>query len=245
MGKTSEVSTHLGGPLGFIGLVLMTGAAGALALVASFGGENETAEPDGPASMHDTAGTGDGDELVNVRTIPPSEPETEVRLAISREVEPDTDRPVAEEENVSVVPAPVLTLPAPPTGQPDQTARLPRQEEVVIREPVRAIRAPIRKADFVVRFKGLPEIEEYLELYRKDPEAGRAAFEAWARDKPELSGLTLTGVTYSDEAILTYVGAKDQIEPTASVRAIARRIQSVDGVRYADPDYTAQPGKGD
>lgn len=97
---------------------------------------------------------------------------------------------------------------------------------------------------FVVRFNDNPEIKRCLDLYRKDKAASRAEFAEWASKHPDMDGLTLHRVNYSGEAILRYTGAEDA-NPVSNAKAIQARLNELPFVRYADPDFTAFPGKGE
>ncbi|MEO0983295.1 MAG: hypothetical protein AAFX03_11665 [Pseudomonadota bacterium] len=99
-----------------------------------------------------------------------------------------------------------------------------------------------QSVDFIVRFNGVEEIDEVLGEFRSDPDAARAAFKAWAADKPPLQGLTLKDVTYSGECILTYTPDNDRRPVRAIAAEVRQRLEAAPGVRYADPDYTAHPG---
>ena len=88
------------------------------------------------------------------------------------------------------------------------------------------------------------KIDEHLSLFRKDEDGTRKAFSKWASEQPELNGLSLESVNYSGEAILIYEGAKDP-DPVSNAKEISSRLQSLESVRYADPDFNAFPGMGD
>jgi len=160
------------------------------------------------------------------------------------EVEPDNAIVVAEDTSGG---APIPKQPTEETV--DGPSRMPAETGTVSEEPpTPKPRAPIAqnfiKAGFVVRFNAGGEVDECLQLYRKDKDASRAAFAEWAAQHPELDGMHLQRVNYSGEAILTYDGAEDA-NPLRSAKQIQARLQSLAAVKYADPDYTAFPGKGD
>ena len=102
----------------------------------------------------------------------------------------------------------------------------------------------MEEAAFVVRFNDDPVLTSALNQYRSDKDASIKAFAKWAADHPELSGLTLVRVNYSGETILGYIGA-DDASPVSNAKDMQARLNSLPFVRYADPDYTAFPGKGD
>lgn len=152
-----------------------------------------------------------------------------------------------------------------PTIKPDVTvdgpARMPAETGTIIQDPPAPTPEPsppkprnmvpkplqpktLKRAAFVVKFKSSDKIDECLSLYRKDKEASRKAFTEWASHHPELAGMRLEKVNYSGEAILSYDGSEDPA-PVSNAKQIAARLNGFDAVKYADPDYTAFPGKGD
>jgi len=102
----------------------------------------------------------------------------------------------------------------------------------------------LEEAAFVVRFNDDPDLTPVLAQFRSNKEASQKAFAEWAAQHPELSGLTLVRVNYSGETILGYRGA-DDATPVSNAKDMQARLNSLSIVRYADPDYTAFPGKGD
>ncbi len=91
--------------------------------------------------------------------------------------------------------------------------------------------------DFIVKVRGDGELDACLEAYREDPRRGRELFRRWASDKPQLDGARLSGSTYSGEAIISYDTPADA--PRRFTEEIHDRLMSINGVAYADRDYTA------
>ena len=147
---------------------------------------------------------------------------------------PARDEPADETiDGPSRVPAVKPSLPLIPKPQPDPRPKPPKSGGQILEE-----------AAFIVRFNDNPEINRCLQLFRKDKAASRAEFAEWASKHPALDGLSLERVNYSGEAILSYRGANDA-NPASSAKAIQARLNDLPFVRYADPDYTAFPGKGE
>lgn len=142
----------------------------------------------------------------------------------------------------------------------DGPDRMPAETDTIIDEPQVVEPKPVPKPDikpptrpggrilkeaaFVVRFNDLPELDAHLKQFRKDKAGSRAAFAKWAAKHPELNGLTLERVNYSGEVILNYRGA-DDANPATNAKEIQARLNGLSFVRYANPDFTAFPGKGD
>ncbi len=96
--------------------------------------------------------------------------------------------------------------------------------------------------DFIVKFRGVPEVDAALTLFRREPEAAAAAFADWAAGQARLEGFRLTGASYSGEAILTRNFPASGPPTPASVRAVQEQLLGHDAIAYADPDYRAQTG---
>jgi len=218
------------GLIGVVALALLGGAGGTIAYSA-FGG----AETGG----HSTA------------DIPDPEPDNSVDLADSTSgavAVPDIvlDEPVdgpgrMPAKTDTITQEPDASEPAPPAPKPE-----PEPPAPVPKPPrPRAPQAPtLGKAAFLVRFNKGIAIEESLATFRKDKDASRKAFADWAKRHPELDGMRLERVNYSGEVILAYDGSKDA-DPVSNAKQIAERLRGFEAVLYADPDYTAFPGKGD
>lgn len=169
-----------------------------------------------------------------------------------------SDAPESESENsITIAEEASGDVPdfQPPTKETvDGPIRMPAETDTVSDDPPAPgplparPRAPIAtpdiKAAFVVRFQRGGKVDECLSLYRKDKDASRDAFADWASQHPELDGMRLQRVNYSGEAILAYDSSEDA-KPLANAKQLQARIQSLESVRYADPDYTAFPGKGE
>ena len=182
----------------------------------------------------------------------------------AEQVEPAA-RPIAEglaDNSVEIsetVSADVPELSDPAFETVDGPNRMPAEtgtiiDEAPVKPPVRPIMAPkdgpksgervLKQAAFVVRFNDNPELDRHLKAFRKDKAASRAAFAKWAAKHPELDGLTLERVNYSGEVVLSYRGA-DDANPVTNAKEMQARLNDLPIVRYADPDYTAFPGKGE
>jgi hypothetical protein len=149
------------------------------------------------------------------------------------------------DERVDRDPSPLIgTLPDVPVPlDPTQDDPAVQPEEV----PLKTITAQARGAEvtFVVRIKGVPEIESVARLYNKDPAAAEQAFADYVERTPALEDFSLVGASYSGEIKLAYQ-MPPGTEPTrAAIRLVQEKIMAVDGVAYADPDYVAHPGKVD
>ena len=96
---------------------------------------------------------------------------------------------------------------------------------------------------FIVRLKGRPEIDTICRNYKRDRAAAEAAFADLAAEIPTLRDFRLVGASYSGEINLTY-RLPPGVEPTrGQIEDIRKRILSIDGVAYADPDFVAHPGE--
>ena len=120
----------------------------------------------------------------------------------------------------------------------------PAVRPVPLPNPPQPNRRILEEGAFIVRFNKDPDLDRHLKMFRSDKAASRAAFAKWAAQHPELDGLTLERVNYSGEVVLSYRGA-DDADPVASAKAMQARLNELPFVRYADPDYTAFPGKGE
>ncbi|MEH6489725.1 hypothetical protein [Hyphomonas oceanitis] len=96
---------------------------------------------------------------------------------------------------------------------------------------------------FIVRIKGAPEIDSIARLYKKDPAAAQQTYADYVGRTPQLADFALVGASYSGEIKLAYQ-MPPGTEPTrAAISDVQKKIMSVDGVAYADPDYVAHPGE--
>lgn len=219
--NTSRIS---GGLLGVIALALAGSGAGAVGFWALGGDNSDVAEPAMKPVLQEIA-----DNSVDIsETVPedPQETEDPVYEAI--------DGPQRLPADVDIIdPAPVTPAPR-PDDPPIQRPNPP---------PISRPRF-LKQAGFIVRFNDEPELGAILKGFRGNKEKARAEFKKWASKHPELSGLSLERVNYSGEAILSYRGA-DDAAPALNAKEIQARLNDVPFVRYADPDFTAFPGKGE
>ncbi len=207
-----------GGILGVIALALAGSGAGVIGYYALGDGDAEQVDP-------------------AVKPLANSEGENSIEMSdIILPPRPDQDEPAFEAiDGPDRMPAETGTIIEEPPTLPAEPQTAP--------PPVPAGRI-LKEAAFVVRFNDNPEIKRCLDLFRKDKDAARAEFAEWASKHPALDGLTLHRVNYSGEAILRYTGA-DDANPVSNAKAMQARLNGLPFVRYADPDFTAFPGKGE
>lgn len=204
------------GLLGVVAIAVLGGAGGTLVYTA-FGGSGLSASSDrAPDNTIDVADTTSG---------------VDVAPAIKPDVTVDGPARLPAEAGTIVV--------DPPAPKIEQSQQKPFDMNSPPPPP-----NTLKRAAFVVKFNRGDKIDECLALYRKDKDASRKAFLEWASHHPELAGMRLEKVSYSGEAVLAYDGAKDP-DPVSNAKQIAARLNGSDAVKYADPDYTAFPGKGD
>lgn len=130
-------------------------------------------------------------------------------------------------------PATQQTVPVPPP-QASTTPPQPR--------PVQAETFPVRRADFIVKFRANPSIDEVISTWRRDRDAARAYFQTWAAGDPLFSQMEVSGCSYSGELILSTDIGGGPLPAEAEVDALVERIRAHGAVAYADPDFTAHPG---
>lgn len=219
--NTSRIS---GGLLGVIALALAGSGAGAVGFWALGGNDSEVAEPAMQPALDQIA-----DNSVEISETVPEDPgETEHQ---SYEAVDGPQRLPAVVDTID--PAPVTPAPKPedPPASKPQNPILPKPRF-------------LKQAAFIVRFNDEPELSDILKGFRSNKEKTRADFKKWASKHPELAGLSLVRVNYSGEAILGYRG-EDDPNPALNAKEIQARLNDVPFVRYADPDFTAFPGKGE
>ncbi len=98
------------------------------------------------------------------------------------------------------------------------------------------------EARFIVKIEDVPEVDDIVETYRRDPAAAREAFRQWASGQTGLSGLRLESCSYSGELVLSHPFADDQPNTRMARDRILTRIRSNPNVAYADPDFVASTG---
>jgi len=216
----NKIETHRGAQLGVAALAVVSVAAGAFAWMNSGNSDAREMPSNNSETVEATART--GNDIVLPGMGDPAPKPRDLAPAAARVDAPDRVDPAS---------------PVPP--KPD----VPKDTTDPKPAPTRGVSNRLEKASFVVRIKGVEHVDQCLELYRKDKDAAEAAFMKWASTEPALDGLSFVSANYSGEVILSYKGDEDA-NPVTSAKELQKRITSVEGVRYADPDYTAHPGKG-
>lgn len=119
----------------------------------------------------------------------------------------------------------------------------PAKQDTVEVKPAAAQRGA--EVTYIVRIKGVPEIDEAARLYRRDYAGAQKTYRAYQAKTPALENFRLVGSSYSGEVKLAYDLAPG-VEPSRDVvQSIQDKLTTIDGFSYADPDYIAHPGKGD
>lgn len=184
-------SVHSGGPLGWVGMAAMAGAAGLITLSAG----NMFTAPE-PEDARQTAAAA-GKALSNTT----ERLKADIRTPLLKDKGSESDLPV---------------IPAQATGS---------------------------EVTFIVRLKGAPEVDTIARNFKRNRPAAMEAYAELVRTRPALKDFRLVGASYSGEITLAYA-LPPGTEPTrATIMGIQKRILSVEGVAYADPDYIAHPGK--
>ncbi|MBI1361333.1 MAG: hypothetical protein GC155_13735 [Alphaproteobacteria bacterium] len=101
---------------------------------------------------------------------------------------------------------------------------------------------PGQDMEIVVKFKDDAKVKDIVDTFWKDAGAARAKFNAFKRNRPEMSDVTLDRVTYSNELVLVHAGGGSAAQRLAAMRDIAKRLAAAPDVSYAEPNMTAQPG---
>ena len=137
----------------------------------------------------------------------------------------DTFGGSAPEQSASWIPDWVLE-------QPEATPMLVPAQAETKREPA---------ATFIVRFKDAPALDPVYKTFRRDRANAEATYNAWAEDKPALTGLYLSGASYAGELIL----ALPQDDPLGrSAQDVLDALSEMDNLSYAEIDSTAYPSAG-
>lgn len=135
--------------------------------------------------------------------------------------EPATPQTSAEEDTLLAMPASMTTE---------------REENADLRI------ADAETVDFIVRFKDdIDAIETCLSMPRDQIEETRKIFSDWAAADPAMSGMVLKKISYSDEFILTWNSGIHRPLLRTEMTQKLEALKAMPGVKYADPDYTAQP----
>lgn len=119
----------------------------------------------------------------------------------------------------------------------------PAKQDTVDVKPAAAQRGT--EVTYIVRIKGVHEIDEAARLYRRDYASAQTVYKAYQAKTPALKNFRLVGSSYSGEVKLAYDLAPG-VEPSRDVvQNVQDKLTTIDGFSYADPDYIAHPGKGD
>ena len=94
--------------------------------------------------------------------------------------------------------------------------------------------------EIVVKFKDDAPVKEICDTFWRDANAARQQFDSKHSEWPAFAELALDRVTYSNELVLV---SRNNASPDA-MRAIARDIQAMSAIAYAEPNSTAHPGDG-
>lgn len=98
--------------------------------------------------------------------------------------------------------------------------------------------------EIVIKLKDKTEAKRICDMFWKNKEAGRLEFRKAIADRPELSGLQLKRVTYSNEFVvdiapLPELSASDLKSKYAQA---VKSLKNLPNIAYAEPNATAQPG---
>lgn len=213
-----------GGPIGLAGLGSVLGAGGLLAW-AGIIAATDTAQP-----ISDPV---DGDVIIvrplNPDNDPDNGPDTDP-VNVDGQVDNPMDPPQSPDDDPVIKPID----PVRPQTDPVHPVNPPAHEHS---EPDRVF--------LIVKVKGSPEFDKAVRLFKKDPKAAKTAFEAFIRKYPEFKGMRLARGSYSGEAQLEYEFPSGRNASEAAVRALQKKLNSVEGVAYCDIDYVVHPTKED
>ncbi|MEO0607284.1 MAG: hypothetical protein AAFY82_03575, partial [Pseudomonadota bacterium] len=96
-------------------------------------------------------------------------------------------------------------------------------------------------ATFIVKFENEPALETVYRNFRRDEEATRAAYQAWAAGHAQLKGLALVRASYSGELVL----ALPQNDPLKrSVRDVITQVETIETLDYIEIDSVARASEG-
>ncbi|MEM1106353.1 MAG: hypothetical protein AAGH87_08165 [Pseudomonadota bacterium] len=102
--------------------------------------------------------------------------------------------------------------------------------------------APAQPATFIVKFNNDAVIDDVIATWRRDRPAAKAMFADWAKGDPLFSNMDVVSCSYSGELILETLVPAGPDQARIQVRNLVEAIRGHGAVRYADPDFTAQPG---
>ena len=158
-----------------------------------------------------------------------------VALPLSDTAKKPVETAVLPEESLAEAPESVPSHAA-PTPPPMSAARtLPALAPATMMQTT---------ANFIVKFRSAPDIEEIIRLYHRDPEAAKAQYDSWKQDHPVFKDTDLVGATYSGEALLSRKFSPGAPADRAAIDEVLNDIREAPNVAYCDPDFTAQPGDG-
>lgn len=152
-----------------------------------------------------------------------------------------------------VEPAPLASeislAPEAPSASPDIT---PAPTAPALPEPGSAVPgvafdqapggAPALAMEIVVKFKDDSKVKDIIDTFWRDPAGAKAKFAAFARNRPEMAGVALDRVTYSNELVLVHKGGVPADQRLSAMRDIAKKLASTADISYAEPNMTAHPG---
>ncbi|MBU6318275.1 MAG: hypothetical protein KGS00_01360 [Alphaproteobacteria bacterium] len=96
--------------------------------------------------------------------------------------------------------------------------------------------------EMVVKFKNDARVKPIIDQFWKNPIAARKAFLELRSKRPDLSGLTLDRVTYSNELVLVPDASSKKPMGAKEMREIARKLTKSPDIEYAEVTMTAHPG---
>lgn len=129
----------------------------------------------------------------------------------------------------------------PTAYQQVQTGQVHTAQMAMAKRPPRMGPPP----EIVVKLKAKDEAKRVCDMFWKDNEAGRAEFQKMIKGKPELKGLRLKRVTYSNEFVLDFGPTEEKITPAlkSRYRNAVKYLGALPNIAYAEPNVTAQPGR--
>lgn len=113
-------------------------------------------------------------------------------------------------------------------------------QQPIMPAEAKLVKAPV--ATFIVRFHDEPELDEIARNFRRDEEAMRRAYQAWALKHDALNGLQLVRASYSGELILA-LPAEDT--SGRSARDVIVALETIDNLAYAEIDTMASASRGE
>ena len=127
-------------------------------------------------------------------------------------------------------PSPALTKGPSPTDLP------------VIASDQGASAKTVVSPEMVVKFKVDTRVKPIIDQFWKNPAAARKAFLDLRAKRPDLSGLKLDRVTYSNELVLVPDATSKKSTGAKEMREMARKLMKSPDIEYAEVTMTAHPG---